>query len=92
MTTDNHRQSFYLSRKINSAWIGYNDLSHEGKFNWIKGSGRFTNWMSGEPNGGKRENCGVIVPGKRWGKNFNGRWNDIRCDSKVASICEKPSK
>uniref|UniRef100_A0A674P1E4 C-type lectin domain-containing protein n=1 Tax=Takifugu rubripes TaxID=31033 RepID=A0A674P1E4_TAKRU len=41
-------------------------------------------WGSGEPNGGKGENCGDI-------KNFNAEksWNDESCSLSLLWICEK---
>ena len=86
--SQSHIYPLFITRKIKRAWIGYNDRAHEGKFSWIKGSGSYTNWMIGEPNGRKRENCGEII--MAWG--FNGRLNDAPCQYKHPSICEKPSK
>ena len=40
----------------------------------------YTQWYN-EPNGGRRENCGMMYKG-------NGNWNDAGCNSRMASLCE----
>ena len=80
--------SSFITRKIERAWIGYNDISQEGKFSWIKGSGTYTNWKEGYPDGKEIENCAVIMMRETW----NGKWNDVPCHFNYSSICEKPSK
>jgi len=97
VTIRNHAQNQYIvnqlkSRHMKSAWIGLNDLVHEGSFKWISGSRNgFSNFHSGEPNGRRRENCVEIIPkGKylRWGGWF-GKWNDHSCHTRMPFVCEK---
>ena len=39
-------------------WIGLNDEAKEGTWVWVDGSAsEYRNWRSGDPNGGKGENC-----------------------------------
>ena len=64
-------------------WHGYNDIKREGHFEWVNPSGRckrYTNWQHGEPNNLGNEDCTQMYG--------NGRWNDLKCSSKLASICE----
>ncbi|XP_072177280.1 uncharacterized protein [Diadema setosum] len=76
-----------LSRRTlntNAYWIGYNDLTEEGTWEWTDGSANvYTNWNSGEPSGGT-EHCGVL----RW--STDGSWNDASCTSSYGYICKYP--
>ncbi|XP_073729806.1 uncharacterized protein [Misgurnus anguillicaudatus] len=41
-------------------WIGLSDSDEEGRWKWVDGSTQSSRfWASGEPNGGRRENCAV---------------------------------
>ena len=68
------------------SWIGSHDQDVEGKWTWLPNNipATWTNWDEGEPNswnGDTLEDCTVM-------KNFNGKWNDIRCSNEFAYICE----
>lgn len=74
----------------NHAWIGFTDEPQEGEWVWITGEAvTFTNWdtvYSNEPNGGTRENYGMIFgPGVRF-----GLWNDANenTDPQEMFVCE----
>lgn len=74
----------------NHAWIGFTDEIQEGEWAWITGEAvTFTNWdtiYSNEPNGGTRENYGMIFgPGVRL-----GLWNDANeiTDPQEMFVCE----
>lgn len=67
-----------------SAWIGGNDMTNEGSFEWVDGYAAMTifsgpgsnpdtysNWMTGEPNSNGDEDCVTI--------NSEGLWNDNNC-------------
>ena len=79
-----------LFRKIDRAWIGYNDEKDEGIFKWLHEfdgySDGYTNWKSLGPNGGLKENC-VEITSKNGGK-----WDDVNCDDERAFICERPGE
>ena len=68
-------------------WIGYSDLSVEGKWGWITGEiNNYSNWADGEPNNTQRiEDCAEIVT-------KSGKWNDIKGFScmnlNIGFICE----
>ena len=67
-------------------WIGASDLEQEGTFIW-EHSGRslesgFHHWLTGEPNGGLKENC---LHKASWG---NG-WNDQSCNRSTTFTCER---
>ncbi|KAI8503936.1 hypothetical protein Bbelb_180040 [Branchiostoma belcheri] len=67
-----------------NTWIGLSDLANEGLWVWddgiVFGGGGF--WGTGEPNGGRVENCAHIRP------LINYRWNDIACPNPYYYICE----
>ena len=62
-------------------WIGLNPVSSS---TWTSGlSLSYTNWASGEPNGGGGF-CGHM------NRDFNiGKWNDVPCSDTWSVICEK---
>lgn len=57
-----------------SFWIGLNDLTVEGQFEWVSGEPvTYQNWFPGEPNGA------LSGPGHDYvyvGRFANGQWND----------------
>lgn len=64
-------------------WIGYNDRSDEGSWEWVGGGGGYTNWGGGEPNNGdiwSDENCAEM--------RTDGAWNDRSCDGDSPFVCE----
>ena len=66
-------------------WIGLKGSSTEG--NWVWNSGKeasFTNWRSGRPNGGTKENCAWM------NIKYDGEWYDYPCDIVTSYICEIP--
>ena len=86
---NSHTENEYIRGKIGTAhvWIGYfRDEAVIGRWNWIDGSGGYTNWDAGQPNShaSSQENC-VQYYGS------NGKWHDYGCDVKVAPLCKKVS-
>ena len=82
---------------VDRFWIGINDLNNEGEF--VRSDGNapsFLNWFRGEPNDHHyTEDCAEVIMGYSGGKPFNGRWNDLNCDTKhsgQAFVCEKPAE
>jgi hypothetical protein len=69
-------------------WIGGSDLVTETAFAWDDATPfSFTNWHTGEPNGGGggyEEDC-VIIAGSRVGK----QWDDRPCDDSVITTSGK---
>lgn len=49
------------------AWFGASDLATDGIWEWVTGEAwSYTNWNSGEPNGGTGENCAHYFVGTTW--------------------------
>ena len=71
-------------RNFGSIWIGTSDTATEGK--WISAATNkvitYKLWNKREPNGKRRENCGMMNSG-------NGKWNDLRCNARLNYICKK---
>ncbi|XP_074089081.1 pulmonary surfactant-associated protein D-like [Macrotis lagotis] len=62
-------------------YLGMSDEKNEGTFKYLNGQIiSYTNWGSGEPNGGRKENCIDF--------NANGHWNDKSCTEKLLIVCE----
>ncbi|KAM7400356.1 hypothetical protein PAMA_004850 [Pampus argenteus] len=83
-------QSFVISQlgyaSTDELWIGLNDRSTEGLFEWSDHSTvSFTSWEFGEPDvSTEQEDC-VLIRGE------NGNWADRWCDDKHGFICMKQS-
>lgn len=77
-------------RNIEEVWIGLNDRHGEGAFEWSsKPTNQFMNWMKGEPNGNRGENCVEMLVVNRYWKNWNGEWLDQSCEQSRPFVCEK---
>ena len=64
-------------------WIGINDIEQEGSFVGVDGSEiSYTNWRSGQPNGGVDQN-GVEI----WNGLYYGTWNDREVNVQKKFIC-----
>ena len=82
----NAGEQTFLDRLVGRAavhlWIGAWDEHHEGNWRWLDGSAwSYTNWIHGEPNGGRREN---YVEWKR-----GSGWNDVNSDPKQGFLCKR---
>ena len=67
-----------------SIWIGINDISSIGTYQWIDGNtSTFRNWISGQPNNaGGAQNCGVLWQG------YQGQWGVVDCSSSFSALCK----
>jgi hypothetical protein len=61
-------------------WIGYNDRSQEGNWDWTGGFAEvYSNWNGGEPNNAGAEDCAEMYS--------TGGWNDARCSGSNTFVC-----
>lgn len=82
--------SYITQQNCTSAYFGLSDAENEGTWEWCTGEEvSYTNWHSGEPNGGySSEDCGLF-----YYKYTDGTWNDgdfgnHTANSGSAFICE----
>jgi len=74
-----------LDHAMSHTWLGGEDLTQEGKWMWSSTNTpveEYTDWSPHEPNNLHQEDCMEI-------RSSDGKWNDSRCDSKYAFICQK---
>ncbi|XP_053185960.1 macrophage mannose receptor 1-like [Scomber japonicus] len=84
-------QSFVISQlgygATDELWIGLNDRTTEGLFDWSDHSDvRFTSWEFGKPTVSTDTNDCVLIRGE------NGNWADRGCNEKHGFICMKQSE
>ena len=80
-TVRNAAENEYVAAATRGGWIGTTDRSDEGNFTWASGDpSTYTNWNSGEPNGGTGENYGMMYN--------TGRWNDAGAAATGQGIIE----
>ena len=93
MTIDDAAENTWLDRRIDSYaggtvrwWMGYNDLTVEGYWDWDGPYSSYTNWATNEPNnaGSGGEDCAVL---NQFG--VGGTWNDIIA-TPVSTLSAKP--
>jgi hypothetical protein len=64
-----------------SLWIGLTDEAEEGTWLWSSGQAvSYTNWYSGEPNGGVNYNCAYLY--------HNGQWADYYASYQMQGVIE----
>ena len=71
-----------IKRTWGSFWIGLNDRSVEGNFEWIDGSvNDYRDWAAEEPNNAYNQDCVQL-----W-RQKNYKWDDDRCVAAKRYIC-----
>ena len=79
----------HSSVNSNRCWIGLNDQTIEGTFEWFDGSNiDYTNWDNEQPNNYRGQDCVEIYTS-------NGAWNDLGCnedDILYYFVCNHPNK
>ncbi|XP_029599500.1 C-type lectin domain family 4 member M [Salmo trutta] len=76
----------WLCGRKSYVWIGLTDSVTEGTWKWVDDTPLTTKyWNSGEPNGGRAENCVYFYS---WSSD-KGEWWDYDCSYKYRWICEK---
>jgi hypothetical protein len=95
VTIDDAAEGSWLREHFSAAsdyWIGYNDITQEGKWVWASGSiSLYTNWCDGEPSnsGGQFEPEDAAVMNYVEDEKSLDCWNDIKTDAEVRGIVEK---
>ena len=73
--------AFLKTKGLVYVWIGISDTETEGLWRDVRGNViSYTNWKTGEPNGGTDANCGITA------NNF--KWNDGDCQAKKQFVTE----
>ena len=89
VTIDDAAENTWLDSRVDFYstgrwWIGYNDLTVEGYWDWDGPYSSYTNWGTNEPNNSNNnEDCAVL---NQFGN--NGEWNDAFCNSSLYFVCE----
>ena len=71
-------------------WIGLNDIAVEGNYVWEFQSNlqpNFEFWYPGYGSGSTENDCVILLGGHNI--LFKGLWDEARCTSQNAYICEK---
>ena len=89
VTIDNATENAWIDATLRAYsnsmtwWMGYNDLTVEGYWDWDGPFATYTNWGNGEPNNyNGNEDCGML---NAFG---NPLWNDANCSTSTYFICE----
>ena len=79
--------NFRAGFKNKNVWVGISDIKQEGRWISLETSkaNTFFYWNSGEPNGKRGENCGMLYSN-------TAKWNDISCNAKLPYVCRRTGK
>ena len=89
VTIDDMAENTWLDSRVDAYstlrwWIGYNDLTVEGYWDWDGPYSNFTNWGANEPNdANNNEDCAAL---NQFGN--GGEWNDLFCNTSIYFVCE----
>ena len=89
VTIDDASENAWVDSRVDSYssgrwWIGYNDQTVEGYWDWAGPYSSYTNWGTSEPNNANNnEDCAVL---NQFGN--GGEWNDIFCNTSLYFVCE----
>ncbi len=89
VTIDDLAENTWVDGRVDSYssgrwWIGYNDLTVEGYWDWDGPYSSFTYWANNEPNdANNNEDCAVL---NQFGS--GGEWNDVFCNNSLYFVCE----
>ena len=89
-TLENRRKLFQSFSIGYHYWIGASDMVSEGNWTWLNGEPASSSeliWPSGEPNGGRTENCVFVVA--QLGHTHIDRVHDVSCAIDLQGLCEK---
>ena len=79
----------YLHRKLKGRptyWIGFRDISGSNTgFQWVDGSGGYTNWHSGQPD----SNNGAQMCARVYTN--HGTWDNVQCHTRIRFLCKQVS-
>ena len=83
-----------------SGWffLGLTDKRHEGQWrwntDWHNSTLEWTNWKSGDPDGGNHQNCAIqhVSDDSRWSKKWTSTWCHHNGDYDIPVVCEKNCK
>nr|XP_006824162.1 PREDICTED: aggrecan core protein-like [Saccoglossus kowalevskii] len=80
---------FIIDRNLDdgtiSYWIGLNDISEEGSFEWLNGDPYgYTNWAPRNPDNWRNQDCGQLWTSR------NFQWDDDICSNDNGYICQSP--
>lgn len=68
---------FVLDSDLKLAFFGYSDQDSEGDWKWVTGDSTYTNWDSGQPNNGAKNNNDSEENYAEFSRNAaDGTWND----------------
>lgn len=91
VTIDDISENQFVITTLTSSysWIGLNDISQEGQFEWVSGStSSYRRWSPDEPN---NVDIAGYPPGEDCTHVYNSKpyWNDYPCLAPLPYVCEK---